>query len=729
LKARGIAADCINSAMGTAHNQRVQKAAYKGRLDILYVAPERVATPQFRDFLHALKLSLIAIDEAHCISEWGHNFRPDYRELRVLRDNFPTVPVIALTATATERVRQDILDQLGMTHAARFIASFNRPNLTYRVRPKRRSFETLVALLRELHGGSAIIYRFSRKNTESLAADLCERGFKVLPYHAGLEDEERRETQERFLRNDVPIIVATIAFGMGVDKPNVRLVVHYDLPKTIEGYYQETGRAGRDNNPSECVLFYSYGDKINQEYFINQIEDDAERTHAEEKLAQMVAYGEARTCRREFLLSYFGEKWQEENCGACDVCLTASAQPDEQDAAHTYDGTEIAQKVLSAVIRTGERFGVNHVVDVLRGSQARRVRQFHHDTLPVHGIARDLAKDELQDIMDQLSDKELLARRTSGEYPTLYVTTKGRAFLTNRESLALRRQAPPHADAAGELDAVLFEKLRSLRQEIATALNAPAYVVFSDESLRQMTIHLPTDHESLLQIKGVGNTKLSQFGDRFLAVIRKNVAEHGGGSPNPATTSRHATNGSSFAQIRNTHPRAYAQWEPDEDERLASLFQAGRSLSEIALALGRRPGAVASRLRQAKIAPGYRLSLSETETRTLELARHGLSVTEMAAKRGLSAGTVIAHLERIIETDEALDLTHLLPPTDRYAQIVDAFSAESDDGLLKPVKERLGDDYAYEELRLVRLRLRQLSTNIALSSSTFDILARDKDRE
>lgn len=728
LRARGIATDCIHSGISPADQRRVQIAAYEGRLDILYVAPERVAAPQFRDFLHALKLSLIAIDEAHCISEWGHDFRPDYRELRVLRDNFPTAPVIALTATATERVRQDILDQLGMTHAAQFIASFNRPNLTYRVRPKRRSFETLIALLRELHGGSTIIYRFSRQNTESLAADLCERGFNVLPYHAGLEDEERRETQERFLRDDVPIIVATIAFGMGVDKPNVRLVVHYDLPKTIEGYYQETGRAGRDSAPSECVLFYSYGDKINQEYFINQIEDDAERAHAKEKLAQMVAYGEARTCRRKFLLSYFGEEWQAENCGACDVCLAASAQPDEQDAAHTYDGTEIAQKVLSAVIRTGERFGVNHVVDVLRGSQARRVRQFRHDTLPVHGIARDFSKEELQEIIDQLSDKGLLARRTSGEYPTLYVTTKGRAFLKKRETLSLVRQAPPQAGAAGEPDTVLFAKLRALRQEIATALTVPAYVVFSDESLRQMAIYFPTDHESLLQIKGVGAKKLDQFGDRFLAVVCEHVAERGVGSSNPSAMSKHATNGSAFAQIRNAHPRAYAQWEPEEDEQLASLFQAGRSIPEIASALGRRPSAIAARLRQAGIAPDYHLSLSETETRTLELARHGLSMAEMAAQRGLSVGTVITHLERIIETDEVLDLTHLLPPTDRYARIVDAFCAENDD-LLKPIKERLGDDYSYEELRLVRLRLRQLSTDIALSSSKFDILARDKDRE
>ena len=642
LQARGIAAACIHSGMSPADQRRVQAAAYKGRLKILYVAPERIVTPQFRDFLHAVKLSLIAIDEAHCISEWGHDFRPDYRELQVLRSNFPHVPVIALTATATERVRQDILEQLRMTHAARFIASFNRPNLTYRVRPKRRSLEALIALLRALHGGSAIIYRFSRQNTEGLAAELAARGFKALPYHAGLEDDVRRENQERFLRDDVPIIVATIAFGMGVDKPNVRLVVHYDLPKTIEGYYQETGRAGRDGDPSECVLFFSYSDKINQEYFINRIEDETERAHAEEKLAKMVAYGEAKTCRRAFLLEYFGEAWREENCGACDTCLAASEQPDEQAAAQTYDGTEIAQKVLSAVIRTGERFGVNHVVDVLRGSQARRVRQFCHDTLPVHGIARELSKDDLLDVIDQLIDKDLLGRSTEG-FPTLFVTSKGRAVLKSREAVELVGHAPPSSDPISS-----------------------------------------------------------------------------------GTAGRHTPDDRRLERMRTSHPRAYEKWQPEEEEQLASMHNAGRSIEEIALKLGRQPSAIASRLRMSGLATEHRHALNETEKDTLALVRVGLSLAEVAERRALSSGTILTHLERILETDEDLDLTHLLPPGRRYARIADAFRAEGDDCLLAPVKARLADDFTYDELRLVRLRLRQLSANIALSSSKFDILASDQ---
>ena len=642
LQARGIAADCIHRGMSTAERKQVENAAYNGRLKLLYAAPERVATPQFRDFLHALKLSLIAIDEAHCISEWGHDFRPDYRELQVLRSNFPRVPVIALTATATERVRQDIVDQLRMPEATRFVASFNRPNLTYHVRPKRRSLEALIALLHELKGGSAIVYRFSKQSTEDLAAELAARGFKALPYHAGLEDNARRENQERFNSDDVPIIVATIAFGMGVDKPNVRLVVHYDLPKSIEGYYQETGRAGRDGQPSRCVLFFSLGDKMKQEYFINQKEDDAERANAEQKLTKMVAYGEGRSCRRAFLLEYFGEAWREENCGGCDACLSQS-ESEQPHAAHTYDGTEIAQKILSAVIRTGERFGVNHVVDVLRGSQARRVRQFRHDTLPVHGIAREFSKDDLLDVIDQLIDKELLGRSTGG-YPTLFVIPKGRAVLRNRETVKLVGHAPPGSD--------------------------------------------PTS---------------------------------------PATASRHTPDDWRLERMRKSHPRAYEKWQPEEEEQLASMYKAGRSIEEIALELGRQPSAIASRLRMSGLATEHRHALNETEKHTLALVREGLSLAEVAERRGLSPGTILTHLERIVETDEAFDLTHMLPPGRRYARIAEAFRAEGDDYLLAPVKARLADDYTYDELRLVRVRLRQLSDTIALSSSKFDIFFRDQE--
>ena len=704
LKARGIAAECINSTMTPAQVRRVQGDAYHGRLDLLYVAPERVVTSAFRDFLHSLKLSLIAIDEAHCISEWGHDFRPDYRALQVLRSNFPTVPVIALTATATERVRQDIVNQLRMPAATQFVASFNRPNLTYHVVPKRQSFNRLIDLLAECRDSSIIIYRFSRQSTEDLAAELAVHGFNALPYHAGLEDDVRKQTQEAFLSDDVPIIVATIAFGMGIDKPDVRLVVHYDLPKTIEGYYQETGRAGRDGLPSDCVLFYSYRDKINQEYFINQIEDDTERANAEAKLAQMVAYGEARTCRREFLLAYFGEDLHEENCGACDVCIDLSEPP----AAHTYDGTEIALKVLSAVIRTGERFGVNHIVKVLRGSRARLVRQFQHDSLPVYGIARDYSRDGLQEVIEQLIDQEYLARNTSGSYPTLSATAKGKTLLQSRDTVMLAGSKAPATSTVGAPDHGLFEKLRVLRQEFATELAVPAFAVFPDETLRQMATQQPGDSAALLRIKGVGPGKLQQFGDRFLAVISQHRKERGtAGPPTPIESNYENPADARQDQARKSYSRAYDKWQPEDEERLQSLFTAGRSLQDIALELGRQPSAIASRLRILGVAPGFRSTLSATERQTLELVRRRLGIREIAAQRGLSPGTVMTHMERIAETHETMDISHMLPASDRCARIVEAFASAGDGHLLAPVKERLGGDFTYEELRLVRLHLRQ----------------------
>ena len=636
LKDRGVAADFINSTMTHAEVRRVQMEAYHGKLDILYAAPERIALPRFRDFLHALNLSLIAIDEAHCISEWGHDFRPDYRNLQALRGDFPTVPVIALTATATERVRGDIVDQLRVPKATQFVASFNRPNLTYRVLPKRRSFDVLTGLLSKRGEGSAIIYCFSRQGTEDLAARLSQQGFRALPYHAGLEDDVRRETQERFLRGDTPIIVATIAFGMGVDKPDVRLVVHYDLPKSVEGYYQETGRAGRDGNPSQCVLFYSYRDKINQEYFIGQIEDDAQRQNAEEKLARMVEYGDAASCRRAFLLGYFGEEWMEDNCGACDVCLAASEPP---DPATTYDGTEIAQKVLSAIVRTGERFGANHVVAVLRGSRAQRVIRARHDELSVHGVARGVPEDDLKDVIDQLVDKGLAARRTDGDYPTLYVTDQGRAFLKGDEPLTLVRTSPAPASGEGEFDPALFEKLRALRKKIADEMNVPAFVVFGDATLRQMASHMPLDRDSFLQISGVGESKVQQHGDDFIAAIRDHAPARGANLPSGV--------------MGTPRPRT-----------------------------------------------------GQTHLQTLELVREGSNISEIAAARGISQQTVLTHFERLMDDGESFDITHLLPPQHRYVRIAHALR-NTEGGRLKPVVDRLGGGYSYEELRLVRLHLRQ----------------------
>jgi len=640
LNANGIAASFINSTLSSAEIARVEEQARTGGLKLLYAAPERLALPEFRKFLHSIELSLIAVDEAHCISEWGHDFRPEYRNLKALRREFQAVPVIALTATATKKVREDIVGQLDLQDAERFISSFNRANLRYTVEPKSNSRPSLLQLLGQHQNESSIIYCFSRKDTESMAADLVSHGFKALPYHAGLDPVIRQETQEKFIRDQVPIIVATIAFGMGINKPDIRLVVHHDLPKTLEGYYQETGRAGRDGLPSECVLFFSYSDKIKQDFFIDQIVDDAQRETARQKLAQILRFAEIQSCRRKFLLEYFGERWDQANCGGCDVCLT----PREE-----FDATEISQKILSGVIRTGERFGANHVIDVLRGSDTKRVGTLGHDKLTVYGIARDFSADELKQLVRSLTERGLLAVDGT-DRPTLSVTPAGRSFLKCRENLRLTRpnvshgHGPAHPDSAQAYDQELFDKLRALRKRLADERKVPPYVIFQDTVLREMATLFPLSPENFGRINGVGARKLADLGDQFLAVIR---------------------------------PYAEAKGLPD---RTANATPRERRVSV------RRLGA--------------------TIYETKKLLQQGLSVAEMSERRGLAWNTITNHLERLVMAGEPIDIDHLLPPPKRVAKIRSAF-LQAESALLAPVRELLGEEFSYQELRLARLGLQQ----------------------
>ncbi len=517
LRANGIPAAFVNSSMTAAEIGGIHTAALMGRVKILYIAPERLMVPGFVSFLDSASISLIAIDEAHCISEWGHDFRPDYRNLKALRARFPDVPCIALTATATERVREDIVAQLDIQDGKTFVSSFNRENLTYSVLPKSDRFSELLRLLRKHRGESSIIYCFSRKDTEELVEDLREEGLSALAYHAGLDPSIRRLNQERFIRDEVPIIVATIAFGMGIDKPDVRLIVHYDMPKSVESYYQETGRAGRDGLPSDCVLFYSPGDRSRQEYWIGQMEDEEEKRRARRKLDGMVEYSELTGCRRAYLLRYFGEEFQEPNCGGCDGCLADMEE---------FDATIIAQQILSTVIRTGERYGGAHVANVLRGSRAKRVIESGHDKLSVYGIVRDFSKDEIQGISRQLIDGGLLAK-AEGEYPTLSVTAAGREFLRSRATLRLARkkERPSGKNPADRsrlgYDRGLFDLLRELRRSLAEERSVPPYVVFGDVSLVEMAYFLPQSRESFARITGVGAAKLEEYGEVFVKHIRE----------------------------------------------------------------------------------------------------------------------------------------------------------------------------------------------------------------
>ena len=529
LKANGIPAEFINSSLTYAEAARVQTQAQRGNLKILYLAPERLASPDFRNFLRTLKVALVAVDEAHCISEWGHDFRPDYRSLGELRRRLPATPFIALTATATEQVRADILKQLELVSPRQFVASFDRPNLRYDVRPKERAFDHLVQILRKRGDESVIIYCFSRKDTEDLSEKLRDEGFKAAPYHAGMDNETRRKNQERFIRDEVNIIAATIAFGMGIDKPDIRLIVHQELPKTLEAYYQQTGRAGRDGLPSDCVMFYSYGDKIKQDFFINRIDDEVELQNAQSKLAQVIEYCTLRACRRRYLLDYFGDELpananaESQNCGGCDICLT-----ERED----FDATVIAQKILSAIIRTGERFGISHISQVLRGANTKRIRQLNHNTISVYGIVNDFTDGDIKDIAAMLLNNGVL-RKNNREYATLGVTTEGHKFLNNRERLTLTR--PKRAVNEGspsrrrsetlDYDSPLFDLLRAERTGIAAERNVPPYIIFSDATLQQMAFYIPQSHESLSRISGVGAIKLEQYGDRFLKIIRRYAQE------------------------------------------------------------------------------------------------------------------------------------------------------------------------------------------------------------
>ena len=662
LKANGIAAEFINSSLTYPELNNVRRQVQRNAVKILYVAPERLAVAGFLDFLTERTVSLVAVDEAHCISMWGHEFRPDYRNLVTLRHALPGVPCIALTATATEQVRHDIAEQLELTRPQEFLASFNRANLSYSVRPKRNSVDALADLLDEYRGESCIVYCFSRKNAENLAANLSERGFSALPYHAGLDTSVRSQTQEQFIRDEIPIIVATIAFGMGIDKPDVRLVVHYDLPKSLEGYYQETGRAGRDGLPSECALFYSYGDKIKQDFFIDQIEDPAEQRNARDKLARVIEFCDLQTCRRKYLLAYFGEDWQQDNCGGCDVCLT----PREE-----FDATIIAQKILSAIVRTGERFGIAHVSQVLRGANMKRIRELRHDRLSVYGIVDDFSDSEIKELAGLLQAKGLL-RKNSREYAGLSLTAAGRAFLKNRENLTLtrakqvepaprttpdsdpaqiwrRRDTPPLADEPSDIavDTALFEQLRELRRKLAAERNVPPYVIFGDVTLRQMAAYLPQSRESLSRISGVGAAKLEQWGEAFLEVIRSYAGEQG---------------------------------------------------------LAERPVPGTRRSREPQDSKASRQGTTYAATK--QLLAQGRSITEVATERGLSVRTVVSHIEKLVADGENIDLAPLLPAS-KHQEVIRKAIDHAGGTALAPVKARLGKDYSYEDIRLVRAFMRQ----------------------
>jgi ATP-dependent DNA helicase RecQ len=641
LQAAGVAATFLNSSLAVGESKPRLRGLHNGEFRLLYVAPERLMLSGFLDDLLKWNVNLFAIDEAHCVSEWGHDFRPEYRQLSSLREKFPGVPFMALTATATERVRADIVDQLHLHEPRCYVASFNRPNLTYRVSAKSGSYEQILSFIRARKGEAGIIYGQSRKTAEQLADKLTADGIKSAPYHAGLTPDQRSRNQEDFLRDGVQVICATIAFGMGINKPNVRFVIHYDLPKNIEGYYQETGRAGRDGLPSECLLLFSPGDRVKQMRFIDEKPNPEERDIARAQLEQMIHYAEIASCRRESLLGYFGEKSEESNCGGCDNCLSPRA---------TWDGTVAAQKFLSCVYRIHEKsgfgVGMNHIVEVLTGADTDKVRKFGHQSLSTYNIGREHTRAEWGAIGRELIRLGFLFQNTE-KFSVVEITKAGLAALKARQKITLTKPVAAPAlreqHRAGEIacDEALFEKLRTLRKQLADERSVPSYIIFSDVSLRQMARIYPTSDKDFARISGVGEKKLHEFGAVFMAEIAAHLQ----------TNARQI-----FADDSFNAPAA-------------------------------------------PVAP-RRAKLTDTVRETLHFFRQGKSVADIARIRGFKDSTIYSHLEEAIRTGEAVNLNSLLD-TQAQHDIGAAFTRFGFGNLVGAV-ESLGGRYSHGQLRIYR---------------------------
>ena len=577
----GVKAAFLNSTQSSSEQAYLSDQLKNNELKLIYVAPERLVgqDKQFLQFLKTIPVSLFAIDEAHCISQWGHDFRPEYRVLGELKGTFPDTPIIALTATADGLTKKDILLQLNLKAPKVFENSFNRPNIFYTVKPKRGHYEELVDYLEAHKNDSGIIYCLSRAATEKLAEDLVEDGFQAAAYHAGLEKNLRDERQDLFLKDEIKIMVATIAFGMGINKSNVRFVIHVDLPKNIEGYYQETGRAGRDGLNSDALLFFGAGDVIKLKSFA-QVEGNEEQTKILlKKLDQMVQFCETKRCRRKYLLNYFGET-ASDNCGSCDVCLGSRT---------LVDATLIAQKFLSAVARMNEKFGAGYIIDVLRGSNSEKIRA-EHKKLTVYGIGKDLSKDEWHHYAKELLYEDYL-QQSNGEYPVLQLTEKSKAVLFRAEKAFLNEPAKqvivkePIIYQQHAYEKELFENLKKLRNQIAHEENIPAYIIFSDSSLLDLSTYLPLKRSDLPNISGFGAFKIVRYGNAFLEMVQDYCIEQ-----------KIATRMDLKGPQKRKPPRIVKEKETDTKKLSYEQYQKGNSIEAIAEARGLSPATIESHL-------------------------------------------------------------------------------------------------------------------------------------
>jgi len=526
----GIRAAFLNSTLSPGETRAVEQRLLTGELDLLYMAPERLLSPPTLALLEQAPIALFAIDEAHCVSQWGHDFRPEYIQLSILPERFPEVPRIALTATADEVTRRDIQQRLALQDGKLFVSGFDRPNICYRIAEKRNPRQQLRHFLEGHEGNAGIVYCLSRRKVEETAAWLAGQGWTALPYHAGLPADVRQRNQARFLNEEGVIMVATIAFGMGIDKPGVRFVAHLDLPKSLESYYQETGRAGRDGLPADAWMVYGLQDVIMLRQMLESSQaDDAHKRIERQKLEAMLGLCEVTTCRRQVLLAYFGDRL-DQPCGNCDTCL----EPPE-----TWDGTEAARKALSCVYRTGQRFGVNYLIDILQGRENERIRRFGHHRISTWGIGEELDTRQWRSVFRQLVARGYITVDIGG-HGSLRLTDRCRPLLRGEEQLSLRKdripekrkpaREKPSRQLVGDADRILWEALRTLRKRLAEERGVPPYVVFHDSTLLEMVELRPTTLAGLSTISGVGQHKLERYGERFIAVIREHGSDEDSGS-------------------------------------------------------------------------------------------------------------------------------------------------------------------------------------------------------